>query len=401
MTLHKITAVLLCILTLTSLISCKGEEYKKVIDKNLDPSLFVPNDIIQEAGNHFVNAPGMVLYMSQDDGAILSYINKSTNKSHIFCFDSLCIHENCIARRFHMATNIIYCNNYLYSIKPESSLGGGGNSIYQIDLTASKAKKIYESDGNELFDIFSYENYIFFKEQKQQGNYSIIRYDTGSGKMAFMGQQGNKDFADLLISGSTIMVLFADDIYYYKTNSDFSEFIKINYFTTADISWKYISDGKMYANSDSIDGVYYTPDKYRRNDINVVFYSIDICTGERKNIYINKDKWMVMCGMGEGYIYYYTMEEKDVNDVIKLLPTPELYRVNINSGESEKIFTFTYNENLATPFNIIQMLAIEGEIYCHWTEKYNDSSSKYMHGILKKNANNFWEMSISQPLLNN
>lgn len=222
----------------------------------VDISSYSPTEIYSLPGIgyfKFIDAPGMVLYTDQSQGATLAYINKLTEKSFYFCFDPTCAHYECSANILHLTNHMVYCNGKLYAVRPEPELGGAGTTLYSTELDATGLKECYQSDGNEIYNLLVYENTILFTQGKTDGGRDIISYDTVSGKSKIISEEYDLDIESYFAANNAIYYTFIGDTYLYRTNDYFETSDKL--FDVAKMS------NKQYGDSTHIYGLEYQADE--------------------------------------------------------------------------------------------------------------------------------------------
>ena len=265
----------------------------------VDISSYSPTEIYSLPGIgyfKFIDAPGMVLYTDQSQGATLAYINKLTEKSFYFCFDPTCAHYECSANILHLTNHMVYCNGKLYAVRPEPELGGAGTTLYSTELDATGLKECYQSDGNEIYNLLVYENTILFTQGKTDGGRDIISYDTVSGKSKIISEEYDLDIESYFTANNAIYYTFIGDTYLYRTNDYFETSDKL--FDVAKMS------NKQYGDSTHIYGLEYQADETDElKSKAIVRCSLE--NGDIETVYESTDERLYFAGIDDAYCYFY------------------------------------------------------------------------------------------------
>ena len=331
-----LTICLLAVLLLSFVVcwnGCAEEPLWEVGDATkIDTSLYVPSSVCYsndwgQCG--FVDAPGMLLYVEQDvqsgDGSIgakTAFINKATGTSHLFCFDPLCQHKDCVASIFSFVDGMMAYNavsDALYCIRSSPEFGGGGDSIYKVDMLASGATLVVEGDRNDVWDIAAAGKYVFWLHKLSDGGRELCRLNVETEVLDTYPALDGKTISSFYISGEHIYLLFQDEIEYYLTDPTFSETRKIEHFHQG-MRWIYLCGTTAYLAELNVENRYYT---------NLRAYYV--LTGEETPLLQEECYWF--SGIDGDYIYYYTYSD-----------ISHTYRIKTDgSGDPELFFTFDYS----------------------------------------------------------
>ncbi|MBQ9779179.1 MAG: hypothetical protein IJW22_09700 [Clostridia bacterium] len=242
----------ICLLTVllfslsASFMGCAEEPMWEMADTaKIDTSLYAPSDVCYSndwGQNGFVDAPGILLYEVQDVqtakggiGTKTAFINKATGTSHLFCFDPLCTHTsgNCIASEFSFVDGMMAYNavsDKLYCIRSSPEFGGGGDSIYRVDMMASGATLVVEGDRNDVWDITAAGKYVFWLHKLPEGGRELCRLNVESEAVDTYPAPEGKTVSSFFVSGDHIYLLFHDEVEYYLTDPEFSATRKLEHF---------------------------------------------------------------------------------------------------------------------------------------------------------------------------
>lgn len=283
-------------------------------------------------------ASGLVTPEGKDVGG-LAFINKATGKSNLFCFDPLCHHdtESCIAATFYFVGGYIVYNqvaNALYCIKPDFNLGGGGTSLYKVDMQASGATLIYAGDANEISRVGTSGKYVFWKHSLPKGGAEICRLDVETNQVDIYPANG-KQIGDLRVSGDCVYFTYQDEINHYLTDPAFSETQKLEHFHVG-INWEFLSGQTVF---------------YK--DQNGALSAMDALTGETREV-LNGS----LVGVSStGDTLYFTGSD-----------LARLYRRKADgTGDAEAVYTIDYESmNLpegTQPFGFSAVWEVSGKLY--------------------------------------
>ena len=345
---NRICSIILCLLTVCLFAcSCAKEEppaWEAADAGSIDTSLYSPGTVCYSRLGYqaeILDAPGILLYESSGlrapDGSIvggLAFINKATGKSNLFCFDPLCHHntENCLAATFFLMQDRVVYNavaNALYCIKPDLTTGGGGTSLYRVDMQASGATLVYEGDRNEISQICTSGKYVFWKHILTEERAELCRLNTENNQVDTY-PAGGKSISSVRISGEYVYLSFTDEIEYYLTDPEFRETRKLEHFTVG-TNWDYLNGLTVYHSVHEVGESY--PDYVRVSYFCSSFVALDVLTGERRVILPEGDAyWVSGMSAGGDTIYYYAFSD-----------IPHLYRMKTDgTGTKELIYTFDY-----------------------------------------------------------
>ncbi len=151
-------------------------------------------------------------YMSGDNFG-LYYYSKVDGESYIYCFDPLCNHSNCVAKRFSMST-LHYCNDRFYSIDDEkiySFAFDGSDLRLEWDLAEHTEIKV-----GKWSNMLAYDRYIFLVSTLTNGDRHILRYNTTTQTMMDLTQEtGNYIHYEFIYNGEL-----------YGKKADYSGYVK-------------------------------------------------------------------------------------------------------------------------------------------------------------------------------
>ena len=329
----------ICVLTVllfslsASFAGCAEEPLWEVADAaKIDTSLYAPSGVCYNHGwgqNGFVDAPGILLYEVQDVqtakggiGTKTAFINKATGTSHLFCFDALCTHAsgNCIASEFSFVDGMMAYNavsDKLYCIRSSPEFGGGGDSIYRVDMLASGATLVVEGDRNDVWDITAAGKYVFWLHKLPEGGRELCRLNVESEAVDTYPAPEGKTVSSFFVSGDHIYLLFRDEVEYYLTDPEFSATRKLEHFHWG-TSWIYLRGTTAYlAKRD---------ESQSRRYLSLSAY--DVLTGEETQL-LQGDEAYWFAGISGDYIYYHTYADLS-----------RTYRIKADdSGEPELFYT--------------------------------------------------------------
>jgi len=276
-----------------------------------------------------VDAPGILLYEAQDVqtakggiGTKTAFINKATGTSHLFCFDALCTHAsgNCIAGEFSFVDGMMAYNavsDQLYCIRSSPEFGGGGDSIYRVDMLASGATLVVKGDRNEVQDIAAVGKYVLWLHDMPEGGRELCRLNVESEAVDTYPTPEGKTVSSFFVSGDHIYLLFRDEVEYYLTDPEFSTTRKLEHFHWG-TSWIYLRGTTAYlAKRD---------EGQSRRYLSLSAY--DVLTGEETQL-LQGDEAYWFAGISDNYIYYHTYADLS-----------HTYRIKADgSGEPELFYT--------------------------------------------------------------
>ncbi len=335
---------------------CAEEPLWEVADATkIDTSLYAPSGVCYSNGwgqNGFVDAPGMLLYIVQDvqtaNGGIgtkTAFINKATGTSHLFCFDPLCEHnsDNCIASVFSFVDGMMAYNavsDKLYCIRSSPEFGGGGDSIYKVDMLASGATLVVESDRNEVQHIATVGKYVLWLHNLPEGGRELCRLNVESEVVDTYPTPEGKTVSSFFVSGDHIYLLFRDEVEYYLTDPAFSETRKLEHFYQG-MGWIYLRGTTAYLAEVDAENRCYT---------NLRAYHV--LTGEETPLLQGDTYWF--SGFDGDCVYYHALSD-----------ISHTYRIKADgTGEPELFFTFDYaafkDTELDDPFNFDTVWAVNG-----------------------------------------
>ncbi|MBE6630302.1 MAG: hypothetical protein E7624_05570 [Ruminococcaceae bacterium] len=329
----------ICVLTVllfslsASFMGCAEEPMWEVADAaKIDTSLYAPSGVCYSndwGQNGFVDAPGILLYEAQDVqtakggiGTKTAFINKATGTSHLFCFDALCTHAsgNCIAGEFSFVDGMMAYNavsDQLYCIRSSPEFGGGGDSIYRVDMLASGATLVVKGDRNEVQDIAAVGKYVLWLHDMPEGGRELCRLNVESEAVDTYPTPEGKTVSSFFVSGDHIYLLFRDEVEYYLTDPEFSTTRKLEHFHWG-TSWIYLRGTTAYlAKRD---------ESQSRRYLSLSAY--DVLTGEETQL-LQGDEAYWFAGISDNYIYYHTYADLS-----------HTYRIKADgSGEPELFYT--------------------------------------------------------------
>ncbi|MBQ7338703.1 MAG: hypothetical protein IJW40_09670 [Clostridia bacterium] len=400
----RYAALLLAVLLLISCAASMPDEYKiddseeEMIDYGIiDDSLYTPNEsmVYSMRLTEFVNLPGMVLLNDQEahyGGIHLSYVNKANVTEYYFCFDPLCNHHYCMGGYggdFKWVENWVWSvaddNVYATAEPPEDvdSTAKSDGNLYCIDLDTQEYEMVYEGNGTPISQIYANEDYIFLSRQHKDGYHEIIRYDPIKKKAEKMTPLAGKQFASLMVSGDTILVIFNDNYRtIYQTNNNFSHFVA----TSLPLQPIYIDQNMMYI-AENVNGVSAGWDGSARS-----ICRINIDTEEKETIitYAGDEFSVCVVGYGGGYVYYLLNPIQAGTTTVVSAFGRILYRVPIEGGEPEPMVNFgKEHTGLKYDMNVDQVVVYDGTIYCH----LKASNSGYFvdrYGTLTQDQDGVW-----------
>lgn len=244
---------------------------------------------------HLINAPGIVLYTDQSHGATLAYVNKMTHNSFYFCFDPTCFHYDCPANFLHLTNNMVYCNEKIYAVCPDAERGGGGTSLYSVNLDATGLRKCYTGNGNEIYNLLVWNHMILFSQGRTDGGQDLIAYDTETEKAKMINARFELDVEQYFATRKSIYYTFIGDTYLYRTD----DFFETN---EKQFDIKKMSN-RQYGDQTHLYGVEYMCD----GDSGVYAGSIVRCsleTGELEVIYDSHGEPLYFAGIDDDYCYF-------------------------------------------------------------------------------------------------
>lgn len=333
---------------------CDEEPLWEVADAaKIDTSLYTPSGVCYSNGwgqRGFVDAPGMLLYVAQDVqtangsiGAKTAFINKATGTSYLFCFDPLCEHMDCVASIFSfvdgmMAYNVV--SDKLYCIRSSPEFGGGGDSIYKVDMLASSAALVVEGDRNEVWNIAAVGKYVLWLHKLPDGGRELCRLNVETEVVDTYPTPKGKTVSSFYASGDYIYLLFEDEIEYYLTDPTFSETRKLEHFYVG-MRWVYLCGTTAYLAELDVENRCYT---------NLRAYHV--LTSEETSLLQGDAYWF--SGFDGDCVYYHTLSD-----------ISHTYRLKADgAGESELFFTFDYaafkDIELNDPFNFDAVGVVNG-----------------------------------------
>ena len=267
----------------------------------------------------------MLLYEVQDvqgaNGSIgtkTAFINKATGTSHLFCFDPLCEHKNCVASVFSFVDGMMAYNavsDKLYCILSSPEFGSGGDSIYKVDMLASGASLVVKGDRNEVWNIAATGKYVFWLHNLPDGERELCRLDVETEMVDTYPTPEGKTISSFYVSGEYLYLLFRDEIEYYLTDPAFSETRKLEHFYQG-MRWIYLYGTTAYLAEIDTENRCYTG-----------LRAYDVQTGEEMPLLPEGSYWL--SGFDGEYVYY------------SLSGISNTYRIKADgTGEPELFYTF-------------------------------------------------------------
>ena len=349
-----------------------------VVPDSIDTADMAQSDVYSLPGVglfKLINSPGMVIYTDQSQGATLAYVNKTTRNSFYFCFDPTCSHYDCPANILHLTNNMVYCNGKLYAVCPEPERGGGGTSLYSVNLDSTDLHKCYTSDGNEIYNPLVWNNTILFSQGRTDGGEDLIAYDTKSGKTSVISDRYELDIGTYFAARDAIYYTFIGDTYLYRTNDFFETSEKL--FDIEKMS------NRLYGDQTHLYGV-----EYVRDDTGVVYAGrivrCSLETGDMEVVYDGHGEPLNFVGIDDDCCYFsYTIQAKTPYKRSDGAPIVNpsggvLYRIPKSGGDEEVIMN-------DIDYDISYVGKIGDDLYVLGHKYYDRGSvggSKTMTGIL-------------------
>lgn len=327
--------------------------------------------------------PGMVLYTNHNR---LSFINKETGKSYLYCFDPLCDHgDNCITNTnpytlYYYWSMIDDC---LYATQFNLETAGNDGNFYRIDPNTQEMEQVFHGNGNEFFTIYVNEQYFFFERALKDGGYEIIQFDPMTEKATTMTPPQGKTFSMLYVAGDTILVGFMDEPYVYVTND---EFVVYQNTTLVGSDIDYIDGSNVY----SVTRKETSSDATARN---TMLTRYNLKTKEKKVLLAVDDdtSFIATIAFDGNYIYYRLNTYTPTADGHwKRHRGTLLYRISVDGGESEPMIDFSgAHTGLEYDMYAYAAACYDGVIYCNLSSD-NSPESVDIFGTITQGDDGVW-----------
>lgn len=322
----------------------------------------------------FCSIPGMVLFANEGKATAfwrLYYYNKATDSADLFCFDPLCQHTSCVARLFADPSDIVYCafDGQLYGTPVSSGVRDGqpfGNdNLYRIDLDTMEITRVFEGDGNELLDIFTLDEYIFFRRVGEGGRRELFRYDVATEKYELLPAPEDRQFGAVIISGDAIYVNFSNELELYRTNKDFSSFRNTG----------------LLKHSSVVDTQMYWQEPAHGDDGSTTFYEGNLQTGAVREVGTYPYNFEYQ-GFDENYLYVciYGYETG-----VATARSSVLHRIDIKTGELERML------DCSADGSILSVHVDDGRVFLHQRRAQAGANADHTFWYLTQNDKGEWE----------
>lgn len=329
---------------------------------------------INRRNQEFFSIPGMVLFTNEGNATAnwrLYYYNKATDTADIFCFDPLCTHNSCVARLFSDPSQLAYCafDEQLYGTPTSAGVRDGrpfGNdNLYRIDLDTMEITCVFEGDGNELYDISAYDEYILFRRVGEGGKRELFRYDVTKDACEAISLGEEQKIGKLWVCGQDIFVSFANELELYRTDEDFSSFQNTGVLGHAFVSEK---------------GVYWSePD--RDGNQSTAVYEGNLHTGATREIGTYPYRFEFQ-GFDDTYLYVciYGCEvpRTDARSSV-------LHRIDIRTGALERML------DCSEDGYILGVHMDGGRLFLHQRRVQTDANADHTFWYLTQNTKGEWE----------
>jgi hypothetical protein len=344
------------------------KEILDLLEKNVYGSLTVEE--IAKAVNKSVSTVKN-LFALYREGGVIRYYNKITGESDIFCFDPLCRHNSCVARLFSDPSQLAYCafDGQLYGTPTSAGVRDGrpfGNdNLYRIDLDTMEITCVFEGDGNELYDVSAYDEYILFRRVGEGGKRELFRYDVTQEACEAISLGEEQKIGKLWVCGQDIFVSFANELELYRTDEDFSFFENTGVLGHAFVSEK---------------GVYWSePD--RDGNQSTAVYEGNLQTGATREIGTYPYRFEFQ-GFDDTYLYVciYGCEvpRADARSSV-------LHRIDIRTGALERMLDCSED-------GYILGVHMDGErLFLHQRRVQTDANADHTFWYLTQNTKGEWE----------
>lgn len=313
---------------------------------------------------------GLDYYINEKTGNIVN-----TNTDPLYTYDENSYQNLDVYEVFFLETPeaIKYHNNAIYYI--DGVFHSDGMSYEICSVTADgQNKEIYYTSGNFIFNIFPYDNYLYFTAQGQDGNIEIykLNYKTKDVKPILFNEK-NRGYGSVYESDDAIFCTKSYTL--IKTNMEFSteEIIEVH-------ASSILSDGKY---------LYYTVPNLLKSDVLLTndLYKYNIETGEKIKLYENVWAFQIT----DNNIYF-------TKKVTKLVPNPDpqpgdknlydrfdgkIYRID-KDGNNEALIRddsdVYFYENFAVYGDYIYMRYYDysENLYTIYLETYGDERQSYV-----------------------
>ena len=285
-------------------------------------------------------AAGMLLFRLSNNGWLLSYDPLHDCASY-FCFNPACTHPlegGCIAKTLSVSHLFTYYDGYFYfAYVPNTLEQNSEGGIARVSLDGTEMKVIYKMNCWNVAKLKAGGGYLFIQNGGQKG---LDRYDLKIGEYVKLDQGRDGTFYNGFIATEEGVILHSRP-YVYFADHDLK-----NKTPLFDMSIVLYTGDKMYHFSSE-----------RASDGETIsaihFYEYDMKTGADRLFYTQKGSVGGVHCADEEYVYY---SPKSNTGGMLYTTGGVLNRVNISTGESEKIFEDSRLE-------IEELYSIDGKLY--------------------------------------
>ena len=353
-TMKKTISILLIFITLT-LSSCgswsvddvstpvsgteelvNGNEYLGAVDFGTEyktySKIFHDTDLVPGAG--------VFLFRLNNNGDLISY-DPLHDRASYFCFDPACTHPldgGCIAKTLKVSPVFTYYDGYFYfAYIPVTVEQDSESGIARVSPDGTEMKVLRKMNGMGITHLKAGGGYLYILRMGQKG---VDRYNLETGEYVKLDQgQDGMAYNGFIVTENGVVLHGGEYVW--------------------------LADHDLQNKTPIFKGsvVFYTEDKIyhfsseRASDGETIkathFYEYDMKTGEDKCFYTEKQGTGGVHCADENYLYY---SPKTHTGSMQYITGGVINRVNITTGESEKIFEDSRLE-------IEEMYSIDGKLY--------------------------------------
>ena len=147
----------------------------------------------------FIELPSRILYthrLAEDQrmgdryslmsNSYLCYYSKADGENYVYCFDPLCEHKECSASGT-LISKMVYCNGRFYTINMKQCYS------FSFDGTEKKKIDLYKGFGGyTLWNITSYDIYVYIQTTTQNGDKNFLQLNTETGEIIDLTEKTGK-----------------------------------------------------------------------------------------------------------------------------------------------------------------------------------------------------------------
>ena len=287
-----------------------------------------------------VPAAGMFLFRIGVNGNLIAY-DPLNDRASYFCFDPACTHPidgGCVAKTLSVSHPFAYYEGYFYfAYVPNTLEQNSRGGIARISLDGTEMEVIYKMNCWNVRQLKAGGGYLYIQNNGQKG---LDRYDLNTGEYVKLDQGKDGVFYNGFIATEEGVILHTRP-YVYFADHDLKNktplFDMSNVLYTGDKLYHFSSE--RASDGETISATH--------------FYEYDMKTGADRHFYTLKGPSGGVHCADEKYVY---CSPKSKTGGMLYTTGGVLNRVNISTGESEKIFEDPSLE-------IEELYSIDGKLY--------------------------------------